>query len=246
MFASLIRRKFRGQAHRQRAMLRSSRPPSRLSTAVPRPAERRADERVSAMLRVGKLTDAAGERAADQGQEPVGRRPDGRSSPSCPQVGEQVNVELSSQKIPGDRGVDPRRPGRAQVRPECRPRRAARRAQAAPRLSPAPAAPRDPVQGLGAGRQDSITRVDVHDISLGGMKVEPIEEYCVGKKVVVVVESLRPIKGEVRWYSRPHGRNRVRPAARFRRARRMGRQAARARQPQGVLQRRLKRSYFRS
>jgi hypothetical protein len=43
--------------------------------------------------------------------------------------------------------------------------------------------------------------VDVHDISMGGMKVEPIEEYCVGKKVVVVVESLRPIKGEVRWYS---------------------------------------------
>ena len=43
--------------------------------------------------------------------------------------------------------------------------------------------------------------VDVHDVSLGGMKVEPIEEYCVGKKVVVVVESLRPIKGEVRWYS---------------------------------------------
>ena len=41
----------------------------------------------------------------------------------------------------------------------------------------------------------------MHDISLGGMKVEPIEEYCVGKKVTVVVESLRPIKGEVRWYS---------------------------------------------
>ena len=41
----------------------------------------------------------------------------------------------------------------------------------------------------------------MHDISLGGMKVEPIEEYCVGKKVIVVVESLRPIKGEVRWYS---------------------------------------------
>ena len=43
--------------------------------------------------------------------------------------------------------------------------------------------------------------VDVHDISLGGMKVEPIEEYCVGKKVVVVIESLRPVKGEVRWFS---------------------------------------------
>jgi hypothetical protein len=43
--------------------------------------------------------------------------------------------------------------------------------------------------------------VDVHDISLGGMKVEPIEEYCVGKNVVVVIESLRPIKGDVRWYA---------------------------------------------
>ena len=43
--------------------------------------------------------------------------------------------------------------------------------------------------------------VDLYDISLGGMKVEPIEEYCVGKKVVVVVESLRPVNGEVRWYS---------------------------------------------
>src|SRR5437870_4597997 len=42
---------------------------------------------------------------------------------------------------------------------------------------------------------------DVHDISLGGMKIEPIEEYCLGKQVVVVVESLRPIKGEVRWFS---------------------------------------------
>ena len=42
--------------------------------------------------------------------------------------------------------------------------------------------------------------VDIHDISLGGMKVEPIEEYCVGKKVVVVVESFGPVKGEVRWY----------------------------------------------
>jgi hypothetical protein len=43
--------------------------------------------------------------------------------------------------------------------------------------------------------------VEVHDISMGGMKVEPIAEYCVGKQVTIVVESLKPIKGEVRWYS---------------------------------------------
>jgi hypothetical protein len=43
--------------------------------------------------------------------------------------------------------------------------------------------------------------VDVHDISLDGMKVEPVDEYCVGKDVVIVVESLKPIRGQVRWYS---------------------------------------------
>ena len=48
---------------------------------------------------------------------------------------------------------------------------------------------------------DRYYTVDVHDISLGGLKVEPIEEYCLGKKVVVVVESLRPVRGEVRWFA---------------------------------------------
>ena len=43
--------------------------------------------------------------------------------------------------------------------------------------------------------------VDVRDISLGGLKVEPISDYCLGKEVVVVVESLRPVRGEVRWYA---------------------------------------------
>ena len=51
-----------------------------------------------------------------------------------------------------------------------------------------------------ASRVTAFVR-DVHDISLGGIKVQPIEEYCVGKNVTVAVESLRPVKGEVRWYS---------------------------------------------
>jgi hypothetical protein len=49
--------------------------------------------------------------------------------------------------------------------------------------------------------ENTYYNVDVHDISLGGIKVEPIEEYCLGKKVVVVVESLRPVRGEVRWFA---------------------------------------------
>ena len=43
-------------------------------------------------------------------------------------------------------------------------------------------------------------RVEVQDISLGGIKLELHDSHCVGKAVVVAVESLRPIKGVVRWY----------------------------------------------
>src|SRR5262245_45974174 len=70
-----------------------------LSTAVPRPAERRNDERLIAMLRVAKLVDAqnreqlirvrnvsAGGLMAEVGH-PVA-------------VGDEVHIELSSQNIP--------------------------------------------------------------------------------------------------------------------------------------------------
>jgi hypothetical protein len=118
----------------------------------------------------------------------------------APEIGERVEIELSSQKIPAsavwirdefvglkfDQDVDLGEllAGRKQ-RHGFRPR--------PPRLQiPCKASVR-------VGKL--YYSVDVHDISLGGMKVEPIEEYCVGKKVIVVVESLRPLKGEVRWYA---------------------------------------------
>ena len=77
--------------------------------------------------------------------------------------------------------------------------------------------------------------VDVHDISLGGMKVEPIEEYCLGKDVVVVVESLRPIKGKVRWFSDRKAGIVFDEPLELRGTGRMDRQAARTGQPQGEL-----------
>jgi PilZ domain. len=198
MFASLIRRKTGDQfADATNAAFEST--TVSLSTAVPRPVERRADERVSASLRVGKLTTPSGEQqliriknlSAGGLMAIVG---------STRAVGDQVDIELSSQKIPAsvvwtrddlvglkfDHNIDLRR--------------AAGGAQAASWLPAASAA-------LDIACQASVRvgklyyNVEVHDISLGGMKVEPIEEYCVGKKVIVVVESLRPIKGEVRWYS---------------------------------------------
>lgn len=170
-----------------------------LSTAVPRPSERRSDERMIAMLRVAKLSDA-------QGRDQLIRVRNVSAGGLMAEVGHPVNVddvvniELSSQHIPStvvwiregtagfkfDQNIDLGEllAGRKQ-RHGFRPR--------PPRLEVNCKA------NVKVG--DSYYTVDVQDISLGGMKVEPIEEYCLGKKVVVVVESLRPIRGEVRWFS---------------------------------------------
>jgi hypothetical protein len=198
MFAELIRRKFGLERVGSSDAAFESTTVS-LSTAVPRPAERRSDERLSAMLRVGKLTDAAGneqlikvKNLSAGGVMAIVSRP--------PAVGDQVGVELSSQRIPStvvwirndtagikfDQNVD-----LGELLAGRKPRHGFRARP--PRLEiPCKASVR-------VGK--TYYTVDVHDISLAGIKVEPIEEYCVGKRVLVVVESLRPIKGEVRWYS---------------------------------------------
>jgi hypothetical protein len=198
MFTSLIRRKSANLVDGASDAAFESTTVS-LSTAVPRPMERRTDERVSAMLRVGKLISPAGEQqlikiknlSAGGLMAIVGR---------APAVGDQLDVELSSQKIPStvvwtrgdlvglkfDQDVD-----LGELLAGRKPRHGFR---ARP--------PRLEIPCKASVRVGKVYyTVDVHDISLGGMKVEPIEEYCVGKQVIVVVESLRPIKGEVRWYS---------------------------------------------
>jgi hypothetical protein len=198
MFASLIRRKPGGAEQSQVEAAFESTTVS-LSTAVPRPAERREEERVSAMLRVGKMIDAEGfqqlirvRNMSAGGIMAIVTR--------APVVGDQVRIELSSQKIPStvvwtrdeligikfDQNVD----------------LGELLAGRKPRLGFRARPPRLEIACKASVRVGKVYyTVDVHDISMAGMKVEPIEEYCVGKKVIVVVESLRPIKGEVRWYS---------------------------------------------
>ena len=198
MFASLIRRKQPlGASGRDDEAFEST--TVSLSTAVPRPCERRGDDRVLSMLRLGKLIDAAGQQQLVKiknlsagGLMGIAAQP--------PEIGENVHIELSNQKIPAsvvwiredhvglkfdqDLDLGELLAGRKQ-RHGFRPR--------PPRLEIACKA------SVRVGK--TYYTVDVHDISTGGMKVAPIAEYCVNKKVVVVVESLRPIKGEVRWYS---------------------------------------------
>ncbi|HVM22518.1 MAG TPA: PilZ domain-containing protein [Sphingomicrobium sp.] len=197
MFASLIRRRHHGVLASTDAAFEST--TVSLSTAVPRPSERRTEERVAALLRDGKLINAAGEQQLIKvknmsagGLMAIVRH--------APEVGEAVSIELSTQKIPAsvvwirddvvglkfDQNVD-----LGELLAGRKPRHGFR-----------PRPPRLEIACKASVRVGKVYyTVDVHDISLGGMKVEPIEEYCVGKKVVVVVESLKPIKGEVRWYS---------------------------------------------
>jgi hypothetical protein len=197
MFGTLIRRKplrTLGQEHEAFDSTSFS-----LSTAVPRPEERRNDPRNLATLRVAKLSQA-------NGQDQLIRVRNVSAGGLMAElgyplmVGEEVAVELSAQKIPAT--VVWTREGTVGLKfdqnIDLGEMLAGRKARHGIRARP----PRLEVEckaTLKLGKK--YYTVDVHDISLGGLKVEPIDEYCLGKAVVVVVESLRPIRGEVRWFS---------------------------------------------
>lgn len=197
MFSSLIRRRSEVELNPAVEIEFDSTTVS-LSTAVPRPVERRLDERNSAMLRVAKISDGAGmqqlikiKNLSAGGLMAIAANP--------PEVGQHVDVELSSQKIPAS--VIWTRQGLIGLKFDQNLDLGELLADRKPRHGFRPRPPRLEITCKASVRVGKVYySVNVHDISLEGMKVEPIEEYCVGKKVIVVVESLRPVKGEVRWY----------------------------------------------
>ena len=196
MFGSLIRRKETRLPNPEDGSFDST--TFSLSTAVPRPSERRTEERVAPMLRVAKLDGPSGVQLIRVRNVSAGGLMAEIGQPVS--VGDIVTVELSSQKIPGS--VVWIRDGTMGVKFDQNIDLGELLAGRKPRHGFRARPPRLDVSCKASLRVDkTYYTVDVHDISLGGMKVEPIEEYCLGKKVVVVVESLRPIRGEVRWYS---------------------------------------------
>ena len=196
MFGSLIRRKEIRLPNPEDGSFDST--TFSLSTAVPRPSERRSDERIAPMLRVAKLEGPSGVQLIRVRNVSAGGLMAEIGQPVS--VGDIVTVELSSQKIPGS--VVWIRDGTVGVKFDQNIDLGELLAGRKPRHGFRARPPRLDVSCKASLRVDkTYYTVDVHDISLGGMKVEPIEEYCLGKKVVVVVESLRPIRGEVRWYS---------------------------------------------
>jgi len=196
MFGSLIRRKPARTLEQDDAAFEST--TFSLSTAVPRPSERREGERVLPTLCIVKLTTIDGEQLMRARNISAGGMmcEIGQSV----NVGEKVDIEFNSQKIPSS--VIWTRDRTAGFKFDDNIDLGELLAGRKPRHGFRPRPPRLEVQckaNVRVGK--TYYNCDVHDISLAGMKIEPIEEYCLGKQVVVVVESLRPIKGQVRWFS---------------------------------------------
>ena len=195
MFGSLIRRKPARSYGEDESAFEST--TFSLTTVVPRPVERREDERILPTLRIVKLTTDRGEQLMRARNVSAGGLAAELGQPV--HVGEHVEIEFSSQKIPAT--VVWIREGTAGFKFDQNIDLGELLAGRKPRHGFRPRPPRLDVQCKANLRVGKVYySCDVHDISLGGMKVEPIEEYCLGKDVVVVVESLRPIKGQVRWF----------------------------------------------
>lgn len=196
MFGSLIRRKPAGNPADDDSAFEST--TFSLSMAVPRPIERREDHRLLSTLRVAKLASGLGDQLIRLRNVSAGGLMAECNQP--PAVGEQVEVEFSGQRIPAS--VVWTREDTVGLKFDQTVDLGELLAGRKPRHGFRPRPPRLDVNCKASVKVGKLYyTVDVHDISLGGMKVEPIDEYCVGKPVVVVIESLRPVKGEVRWYA---------------------------------------------
>jgi hypothetical protein len=198
MFGELIRRGFGGRKGRTDADAFETTTFS-LSTEVPRPDDRRVAERLLAVMPVAKLVmdqrqdlcrvrniSAGGLMAQTTASHPVGAkvRIEFNSHQQLP--GEIVWTRETSCGIKFDQDID--------LRELLANRPARRKGQVArpPRLEVTCNAELL-IDGV-------LYRTQVEDISLGGLKVAISDWNCVNKSAVVTLESLKPIKGAVRWY----------------------------------------------
>lgn len=196
MFGTLIRRKPANPLNTGSAAFQST--TFSLSMAVPRPPEQLAEQEMMPTLRIAKLVSPQGDQLIRVRQVSAGGLM-GEAGFAVP-VGESVSIEVSSQQIPAT--VVWTREGSIGLKFDQNVDLGELLAGRKPRHGFRPRPPRLEV-GCKASIKigNSYYTVDISDISLGGMKVEPIGEYCLGKNVVVAVESLKPIRGEVRWFS---------------------------------------------
>lgn len=196
MFESLIRRRPAIEFGDDNAAFDST--TFSLSTAVPRPTERRGDDRIPTTLTIIKLRTEAGEQLARLRNMSAGGLMAEVGQPLI--VGEAVKVDVQSQVVPAT--VVWTREGTVGLKFDQSLDLGELLAGRKPRHGFRPRPPRLEVRckaSLKVGK--SYYTCEVQDISLGGMKIAPVGEYCLSKDVIVVVESLRPLRGNVRWFS---------------------------------------------
>ena len=197
MFGNLIRRKVGlGASRPNEAALESTL--FSLTTDVPRPTENRLDDRLVALLPIVKLV-------ADDWQDLCRIRnisAGGLMAETTRQhnAGDTVIVELQNgQKIGGtlvwtrETAVGVKFDQSVDLREILANRR--------PRIGFRPRPARLEIKCSATIQIDGLYhKVEVKDISLGGIKIHLQERECVGKDVLVTVESLRPIKSTIRWH----------------------------------------------
>lgn len=196
MFASLIRRTSRPHPVPQGDDLQST--IFTLSTQVPRPRDGRTDPRLMTMLPVAKLI--GGDRQDLCRIRNISAGGISAEVTTAQAVGTIVEIELGAhQRIPGEivwvRGssVGIRFDSRVDLRQLLADRR--------PVEGRTPRPPRLEIScGATVRIGDRYHRVDVQDISLGGMKVALGDWQSVGKTVQVSIESFRTVKGRVAWF----------------------------------------------
>jgi hypothetical protein len=202
MFGALIRNGLRGQNRLLDEFAFDSTLFS-LINEVPRPTEGRAGERLLAMLPVARLVSEEGQDLCRiRNISAAGLMAEtGRSH--C--VGTRVRVEFNShQQLPGEVAWTRETSCGIKFDRDCNLRellanRPARRTGQTPR---------PPRLDIGCNADlviDGILyRTQIRDISLGGFKASVGNVSCVGKDVVARIESLRQVRGLVRWHKDGH------------------------------------------
>jgi hypothetical protein len=196
MFGALIRRKYGAPCNEDEFAAESTM--FSLSLDVPRPTDRRTEARLEAILPVAKLITEQGPLLCRIKNLSAG----GFSAELPNAIAAETPLEVQfgeDQRIPGV--VVWTRQGSVGIRFDTKVDLRQLLSNRKPREGFRPRPPRLEVNCFANVRIGKLYhRVEIRDISLGGVKVAINDWDCCGQPVTVTVDSLRPIKGRVRWY----------------------------------------------
>lgn len=168
-----------------------------LTTQVPRPTERRADPRVLPFLPIARIEHAGGaELCRIRNISAGGLMAEAVTTPSA---GAAVTIEIDSGcRLPGT--VAWIREDNVGIRFDSRVDLRALFSGERPRIGYRPRPPRLDMKCRATVRLGGVYHhVDVEDVSAGGIKLRLSLAKAAGRKAVVAIEGMTPVRGQVRW-----------------------------------------------